>query len=106
MRQLSQPLYTIESFINNLVGDKVTLEVLEAQEGGEIYMMWDGTYINFSTDKKFIEGLGTDRIHCARSSPGVFQIDLDARAYWYMTFNFSDGGLVKNRIYRVSDYIC
>lgn len=105
MKQLAQPVYTIESFINNFIGGEKILKELEEQEGGEIYLKWNGMEIYISTDKTFEDGLITDAVGFTRHSPGIFEMDLQADHYWYMTINFSDGGFVKNRVYRVSDYI-
>ena len=105
MKQLNQPLYTVESFINNFIGNSDNLKELEAQEDGELYMKWNGMEIYISADKTFQDGLITDTVGFTRQSPGIFELDLQADHYWYMTINFSDGGLVKHRIYRVSDYI-
>ena len=105
MKHRTEPLYTIESFINNFIGGWGVLKELEEQEGGEVYMKWDGLNLFVSPDRAFTAGLDTDIIKCYRISPGVFDIGLNSRNYWYMTFNFSDGGFVKNRVYRVSDYM-
>lgn len=93
--------YTIKSFIQNLVGNRNTLEYLEVQEGSKLYLIWNGLELRIISENNYL----VDNFNFWKESPRNFKIDLFATNYWNFTIKFSDQGIIKNKKYWLRDYI-
>ncbi len=99
--------YTIKSFINALIGGKKAYRRLLSEEAiKEVFLEWDGTeIIVFGSEKgDDTDSYSMDAISFCKYGK-QFLLGLEARLSAQFTIEFSDGGLKRRKVYKVSDYI-
>lgn len=93
--------YTIKSFIQSFVGDKSDMSHVINNYGNELYLKWDGLLLYIlDKDKEQIY-----YVSIIKQKKNLFSIDLSSQDCWALSIEFSDGGLVKNKFYKINDYI-
>lgn len=99
--------YTVNSFIRELIGDYKSL--IKSMQGDctkkvTPILKFNGNRILIYTKESYgyseVNGC-FDSIFATKKGNKLF-LDLLANNYWYFTVEFSDGGLIKNRIYDIS----
>ena len=88
-----------------LVTEEDLSNIEDRLDNAHFYLKWDGARILFYDDREYNENEPFDAIVFSKCKPNFFMLDLAAINTWYLNIKFLDGGLVKNRVYNVRDYV-
>ena len=92
--------YTLKSFLNSILTQDDFQEVINQEGCQDIIAKWDGEFLILTPNNSDFE---IDNIVLSKWKKNVFLLNLQSRNYWYLTVEFSDGGLKKNKKYKFSE---
>jgi hypothetical protein len=95
--------YTIKTFIRSLLNKKDYSSLLEREGAKDLVLLWDGDSLSFTAIYDKASEYQIDSIIFDKERKNIFRLDLQSNNYWYLVIEFSDGGLKKNKKYKLSE---